>query len=249
MEVKYMKNVLRKVVIIIMAAALSMSFTACMRYLDRSNAEKVAKLLGQKYGIEFEVQSLRNRLASDKANTVTAYCYPKNNAKVIFEAVMNVERELVSDDYPVRLLEVAAKEKIEAEFSGKGIEATVAVSIACLPITENLLDANLTDIISAYPELSLTFTTVLCEPADARETYDAVVALLEELYSGNPNMSLGTTIWKYSNDAYSKCSNEMNSIPDISKTVLEQYKPISKVNIAIVNGEINTTYETFEDNF
>lgn len=249
MEVKYMKNVLRKVVIIIMAAALSMSFTACMRYLDRNNAEEVAKLLGQKYGIEFEVQSIGNRLASDKADTVTAYCYPKNNAKVIFEAVMNVERELVSDDYPVRLLEVAAKEKIEAEFSGKGIEATVAVSVARLPITENLLDANLTDIISANPELSLTFTTVLCESADARETYDAVVALLEELYSGNPNMSLGTMIWKYSNDAYSKCSNEMNSIPDISKTVLEQYKPISKVNIAIVNGEINTTYETFEDNF
>lgn len=244
-----MKNALRKVVLVIMAAALSMSFTACMKNLDSNNAEEVANLLGQKYGIEFEVKSIGNRLASDKADTVTAYCYPKNNEKVIFEAVMNVERELVSDDYPVRLLEIAAKEKIEAEFSKNSIEATVAVSIARLPSNEDLLDANLADIISENPELSLTFTTVLCDGADARETYDTVIALLEELYSGNPKMSLGTTIWKYSNDAYSKCSDEMNSIPDISKTVLEQYDPISRVNVALVEGEINTDYEKFENNF
>ena len=244
-----MKNALRKVVLVIMAAALSMSFTACMKNLDSNNAEEVANLLGQKYGIEFEVKSIGNRLASDKADTVTAYCYPKNNAKVIFEAVMNVERELVSDDYPVRLLEIAAKEKIEAEFSEKSIEATVAVSIARLLSNENLFDANLADIISENPELSLTFTTVLCDGADARKTYDTVIALLEELYSGNPKMSIGTTIWKYSNDAYSKCSDEMNSIPDISKTVLEQYDPISRVNVALVEGEINTDYEKFENNF
>ena len=244
-----MKNALRKVVLVIMAAALSMSFTACMKNLDSNNAEEVAKLLGKKYGIEFEVKSIGNRLASDKADTVTAYCYPKNNAKVIFEAVMNVERELVSDDYPVRLLEIAAKEKIEAEFSEKSIEATVAVSIARLLSNENLFDANLADIISENPELSLTFTTVLCDGADARKTYDTVIALLEELYSGNPKMSIGTTIWKYSNDAYSKCSDEMNSIPDISKTVLEQYDPISRVNVALVEGEINTDYEKFENNF
>lgn len=244
-----MKNALRKVVLVIMAAALSMSFTACMRNLDSNNAEEVAKLLGQKYGIEFEVKSIGNRLASDKADTVTAYCYPKNNEKVIFEAVMNVERELVSDDYPVRLLEIAAKEKIEAEFSDKGIEATVAVSIARLPSSENILDANLADIISKNPELSLTFTTVLCDGADARKTYDTVIALMEELYSGNPKMSLGTTIWKYSKDAYSSCSAEMNSIPDISKTALEQYEPISKVNVAIVEGKINTDYETFQNKF
>lgn len=244
-----MKSTLRKVALVIMAAALSVSFTACMKKLDSNNAEEVANLLGQKYGIEFEVKSIGNRLASDKADTVTAYCYPKNNKQVIFEAVMNVERELVSDDYPVRLLEIAAKEKIEAEFSEKGIEATVAVSIARLPSSENLLDANLADIISENPELSLTFTTVLCDGAEARKTYDTVIALLEELYSGNPKMSLGTTIWKYSNDAYSKCSDEMNSIPDISKTVLEQYDPVSRVNVALVEGEINTDYEKFENNF
>lgn len=244
-----MKSALRKVVLIIMAAALSMSFTACMRNLDSNNAEEVANLLGQKYGIEFGVKSIGNRLASDKADTVTAYCYPKNNEKVIFEAVMNVDRELVSDDYPVRLMEIEAKEKIEAKFSEIGMAATVSVSIARLPNSANLLDANLADVISENPELSLTFTTVLCDSADSQKTYDVVIALLNELYSGNPKMSIGTTIWKYSNDAYTKCSDEMNSIPDISKTVLEQYNPISKVNVVLVEGEINMDYEKFKNNF
>lgn len=244
-----MKKALRKVVLVIMAAALSISFTACMRNLDSNNAQEVTNLLNQKYGIEFEVKSIGNRLATDKADTVTAYCYPKDNEKVIFEAVINVDRELISDDYPIRLLEVAAKEKIEGKFSEKGINATVAVSIARLLGSDNLLGVNLSDIIAEYPELSLTFTTVLCDGADSRETYDTVVGLLEELYSGNPKMSIGTTIWKYSSDTYANCSDEMNSIPDISKTALEQYEPISKVNVAIVEGKINTDYETFQNKF
>lgn len=240
---------IRKIVLVIMTAALSMSFTACMRNLNNNNAQEVTNLLNQKYGIEFEVRSIGNRLASDKADTVTAYCYPKNNEKVIFEAIMNVEHETVSDDYPVRLLEVEAKEMIESEFSENGIKATVAVSIARLPEEKSLLGADFIDIIAEYPELSLTFTTVLCDGADTRETYDTIVALLNELYSGNPKMSLGTTIWKYSKDAYVDCFNELNSISYISKTVLEQYEPISKVNVAKVEGLINTNYEEFAEVF
>lgn len=244
-----MNTTFGKVVLVIMAAALSMNFIAFMRKLDTSNAQEVRDLLNQKYGMEFEVQSIGNRLASDKADRVTAFCYPKNNEKVIFKAIMNVRRELVSDDYPVRLLEVQAKEIIEKEFHEKGMKATVAVSLARLPDNEKLLGLDFRDVISDHPELSLTFSTVLCDGPGVRETYDTVVALLEGFYSGNPRMSLGTTIWKYSGNTYVDCSNEINSIPDISKTVLEQYGPISKVNIAIVGGIINTDYDKFKKEF
>lgn len=244
-----MIKILGKAVFVIMAAALSMSFIACMRHLNINNAQEIVNLLNQKYGIEFEVISIGNRLASDKADTVTAYCRPKNNVKVIFEAVMNVDRKLVSDDYPIRLLEVEVKEIIERRFSEYDIKATVDVSIARLPNEKNLLGVDFRDIISEYPNLSLTFTTVMCDGADSRKTYDTVVALLEEFYSGSPKMSIGTTIWKYSNDTYNACSNEMNRVPDISKTALEQYDPISKVNIALVQGKINTDYDKFEKSF
>ncbi len=244
-----MKKVFRKVVPIIMAAALSLSFTACMKNLDSNNAQEIIDLLNRKYGTEFDVKSIGNRLASDKADTVTAYCYPKNNEKVVFEAVMNVERELVSDDYPVRLLEVEAKEIIEKKFSEGGIKATVAVSIARISDEEKLIGSELDKLIAENPEMSLTFTTVLSEDADTRGTYDVIVALLEGFYSGNPRMSVGTTIWKFSNSTYIDCANEMNGIPDISKTVLEQYGPLSKANVAIVDGLLNTDYEEFEKKF
>ena len=140
-----MKNALRKVVLI-MVAALSMSFTACMRNLDTNNAEEVANLLGQKYGIEFGVKSIGNRLASDKADTVTAYCYPKNNEKVVFEAVMSIDRKLVSDNYLVRLLEKEAKEIIEKRFAENEIEATVLVSVSHLSSSATL-NADLASVI------------------------------------------------------------------------------------------------------
>lgn len=243
-----MKKVFRKVALI-MAAALSMSFSACMRTLDINNAQEISNLLNQKYGIEFVVKSIGNRLASDKADTVTAYCYPKNNETVIFEAVMNLKRELVFDDYPVRLLEVEAKNIIEKKFAEKDITATVDVSIARISASEKLIGAKLNDVIAENPNISLTFTTILCDGANARTTYDTVVTLLKEFYNGNPKMLLGTTVWKYSDNSYADCRDEINSIPHISNTVLEQYSPISKVNIAIVNGTPNTEYTDFETKF
>lgn len=232
-----------------MAAALSMSFTACIRNLDSNNAEEVANLLGQKYGIEFGVKSIGNRLASDKADTVTAYCYPKNNEKVIFEAVMNAEHKLVADDYLVRVLEVEAKEIIENKFTENGIKATALVSVFHLSSLVSLVDTELANVIRECPDLSLTFATVLCEDADREKTYSIIVALLVGFYSNNRKMLLGTTIWKYPEKVYNDCAKEINSLLHISKTVLEQYNPISKVNVAIVDGVLNKSFEEFAKEF
>lgn len=232
-----------------MAVALSMNFTACINKLNVDNAESIKKLLNQKYGIEFEVKSIGNRLADGELDTVKAYCYPKNNDKVIFDAVMNIKNELVFDDYLVRLLETEAKEVIESRMAEVGIKATVAVSVSHIDNELQSTDLNLKDIIAEHPELSLTFSTVLCENVNAEDLYNVVADILNGFYSGNPNMMLGTTIWKYTETACNKCSEDVNSVSRISKTLLEKYDPISQVNIAIVYGTINKSLEEFVSEF
>lgn len=243
-----MKKKFRKAVLIIMAA-LSVNFSACVKELNNSNAQEIVDLLNQKYGIEFEVKSIGNRLASNKMDTVTAYCYPTENEKILFKAVMNIQRELVEDNYPVRVFEITAGEFIEEKFKANGIEAVVAVSAARLSTDIELLGTDVEDVIERYPDMSLTFTTILRDDADSKKVYETVVGILEELYSGTPEMSLGTMIWKYSAADYEECEKEVLSTPDISNTVLEQHKPISKVNLAIVKGELNKNYDTFRSMF
>lgn len=235
----------RKVVLVVIAAAISMSFTACIRNPDSNNAEEITTLLEEKYGKEFGVKSIGNRLANDGADLLTAYCYPKDDEAIIFEAVMSVEKKLISDDYPVRIIEVETNKRIAQSFSQNGIKASANVSVSKLPEGADVLNMNLKQLISAYPKLSVTFTTIVCDGADARKVYDTVVSLLSDFYSGDSEMLLGTTIWKYDESSYDACLSEMSSIPNIGKTALEQHGPKSKVNIAMDEGQINTQYEVF----
>ncbi len=232
-----------------MAATISMNFVSCMRNLDKKNAEEITNLLKQKYGIEFVVKSIGNRNAGNMWSTVTAFCYPENNPKVIFEAVMNVDKELVSDEYPVRLLEIEAKDIIEKEFSENNITATVNVSISRVSDLPDILNMNLEQVIFASPKLGITFKTVVCEGADTKSMYETTAKLLKRFYNGNPEMIVGTTIWKYDKEAYEKCASELNSIPRIGNTALQKHGPLSTVNVAINTGEINIGFEDFSEKF
>ena len=239
----------RKVVLIIMAIVSSVSFTSCMRDLNLANAKEVADLLQAKYGIEFVVDSIGNRLASDRADTLTAYCHPKENEKVVFEAVMSVSRELISDNYPKRLLEIEAKDRIETEFSRYGINANVSVSLSKLTVQIDPETASLDQIIKDNPALSLTFSTVVCNYYDASKLYDVVVSILEGLYSEDPEMQLGTMVWNLSESAYQNCADEMNKRHSVDKTFFESFDPLGCATLAINNGLINVSKEEFYEAF
>lgn len=244
-----MIQILKRTAVLFMTATILFCFTSCFYGFDKNDARDIEKLLEQKYGIEFEVTSIGNRLTNPSSNTVTAYCHPKNNDKVIFEAVMSTNKELVSDDYRKCLLETEAKDIIEERFSKNGIEATVDVSISRLIISDDLSDKNLAQVITDCPTISLTFTTVISDKADLNSTYEVTKEILYEFYSGNTEMLLGTSIWRYDEKAYKQCTSEMNNIPTIAKTALEDYNPISNVNLAIRNGKINKNLEEFSKEF
>ncbi len=239
-----MKKIIRKVVLILMAAAM-MNFTACIRELDLNNAREVEKLLEEKYGMEFEVKSIGNRLASDGADTVTAYCSPKNNDKVQFTAKMHVSKTLVSDDYPVSLLEYQAKEIMEDLYEKNGITATVTVSVGKLADWNETGEVDVKQVIEEHPEMALSFITAVNETAEPKGLYDAAVTILKEFYSGNPKMLLGTTIWKMKEEDYISCAEEMNRRPNISKTFFEMKGALASVNVAMTEGGISKDYEEF----
>ena len=118
---------------LVIAMAALMNFTSCLRALNKTNAGDIERLLQEKYGIEFQVISIGNRLASPSMDTVTAYCSPKNNNRVVFEAKMNVASELVSDDFIERYIDVQAEEQLEKFFQNFGMETTVKVDIYPIP--------------------------------------------------------------------------------------------------------------------
>lgn len=240
---------MKKIIAIVTLLLMTLSFTACMQEVVKNDARAVEELLAEKYNTEFETIAITSRLKDFSDNMITAYCRPKDNERVVFEVVMSLDNKLVFDSYYRSLLEDSARGIIEERFLSRGINATADVAISRLSEDYDLSGKSLTQVISDCPDISLTFTTVLDNKASSDEVYSITKKLLTEFYSGDTKMLLGTTIWRYNKSDYEKCVSGMKNIPTVTKTYLEDNYPLSKVNLAFVNGELNKSLDDFSSSF
>lgn len=242
-----MKKIFKKLVLIIMASTLAVGLTSC----GNSHAQDAKKALKEKYGIEFTVTFVMDGMSSDStmAGKYRVYCHPKDDESVQFEAIMSKSGSLISDKYLCSLFAKEADDIINQYYAEKGIKATAESLITGVPQSAEICGKQLNQVISEYPTISLVFSTVVCEGVDPRFLYDSVVELLNSFYSGNPEMGLGTMIWKYDENSYEECVAEFDKYAFTNSTTLEQHNPISNISIAIRDGELATSYEEFIETY
>lgn len=241
-----MKNLIRKVVILVMAAALSSGFAGCVKSMLSDNEKVIKAHLQSTYDSEFEVVSVGNVLASSSMDTATAYCYPKNDPELLFEVKMKTDKSAFSDNYPIRRLEFEAKKDIEDAFAKQGITATVDVFINGYAKSIDPVNDDFDAILKQCAFQSLSFTTLMCEGADALQTYDAITAILNDFHGRNPQMALGSTLWKYDESNYAACAALLKSAPHLTLSQLQKYQPLADVNVALLDGAFNTDFAAFE---
>ena len=241
-----MKNILYKVGLIFMAISSIISISSCAKRIVEQNTSNIKFLLQEKYGCEFEIVSLGDRFSTDKANTVTAVCYPTGNRDLIFEAEMNTDNELVRDDYKESVVEAYIAEIIITEMENRGIPAAVKVHVAKISSLDKVIKKEeLDEFIAANDGISVTFHTAVSNVDAAQDAYAAITNALMSVYSKNTTMSIGTTVWNLEEASYKECCEKMSVNTTVSKTFFEDYKPIGSSNIAVVDGRINKTADMF----
>ena len=232
-----MKKRFRKVVLLIMVAAISTNFSSCIKNLNQSNASEVAILLREKYGEEFIVHSIGDRLASDGANVLTAYCSSKSKSNVIFEARMNSEKELVYDNYPIKILCDQARGLINNNLDKTKNNYYTTVSISKLIRDVDPSNADISKVIIENNGLLLTFDIYICECIEADSLYDEILSTFQYFYNLDKTISIGAKVWNLKGEHFTQCTNELSVAPDISETVLYKMNPIGNVNFALIDGE------------
>ena len=190
-----MKKRFRKVVLLIMVAAISTNFSSCIKNLNQSNASEVAILLREKYGEEFIVHSIGDRLASDGANVLTAYCSSKSKSNVIFEARMNSEKELVYDNYPIKILCDQARGLINNNLDKTKNNYYTTVSISKLIRDVDPSNADISKVIIENNGLLLTFDIYICECIEADSLYDEILSTFQYFYNLDKTISIGAKVW------------------------------------------------------
>ncbi len=234
----------------IIVMAVLMSLSSCLQAVNRADAGEIEKLLREKYGAEFEVISVGNRLASSGMDTVTAFCRPIDDSRVVFEVKMNDSHQIVSDSFVERVVEVQAEKELEDIFSKQGIRAAVYAHIFPVPENTDYRHADYFDIIRNTPGLSFTFKTVVCERTEDDTVYNAIAEILMSHYRLNDSLKCGTSAYHISAGQYDECVNKMRSCGTYPpKTLFEEYMPIGSDTVSVVDGEVNVELNDFQEHF
>ena len=119
-----MKTIIKRMSVIVMAFMVAANMAACIG-LDQIQARQVEQALEARYGEEFKVTRIGNRLGSGEPDTVEAYCHPVANPDIVFRARIDIDGNLLSEGYIGATLRNQMKEYLMQSFEADGMEVQI----------------------------------------------------------------------------------------------------------------------------
>ena len=119
-----MKTMIKRMSVIAMAFMVAANMAACIG-LDQIQARQVEQALEARYGEEFKVTRIGNRLGSGEPDTAEAYCHPVANPDIVFRARIDIDGNLLNNPYPSAALEYQMEEYLMQSFEADGMEVQI----------------------------------------------------------------------------------------------------------------------------
>ena len=119
-----MKKIIKRIGVIAMAFMVAANMAACIG-LDQIQARQVEQALEARYGEEFKVTRIGNRLGSGEPDTAEAYCHPVANPDIVFRARIDIDGNLLNDPYPSAVLKYQMEEYLMQSFEADGMEVQI----------------------------------------------------------------------------------------------------------------------------
>ena len=119
-----MKTMIKRMSVIAIAFMVAANMVGCIG-LDQIQARQVEQALEARYGEEFKVTRIGNRLGSGEPDTAEAYCHPVANPDIVFRARIDIDGNLLNNPYPSAVLEYQMKEYLMQSFEADGMEVQI----------------------------------------------------------------------------------------------------------------------------
>ena len=124
-----MKKIIKRMSVIAIAFMVAANMVGCIG-LDQIQARQVEQALEARYGEEFKVTRIGNRLGSGEPDTAEAYCHPVANPDIVFRARIDIDGNLLNDPYPSAVLEYQMEEYLMQSFEADGMEVQINGNLA-----------------------------------------------------------------------------------------------------------------------
>ena len=200
-----------------------------------SNVEisnSIIEKLNSKYNEEFCVKMLGNRYGTSTDDTVTAFCFPKNNEKLLFTATLNKEETILEDDYYLKKIAFDVQEDIKEKFKKYGYDSVVKNEIIGLnQLKENL---GVLEFINKYKNVNF-LAHIVCSKEISDEILKQIYAEIEKIYK---SIHLRTLIY-FIDENYFQDFNELsNKIPSVTDAIIKKYNVKDEKIIKIFEEKI-----------
>ena len=239
-----MKTMIKRMSIIVMAFMVAANMVGCIG-LDQIQARQVEQALEARYGEEFKVTRIRNRLGSGEPDTAEAYCHPVANPDIVFRARIDIDGNLLSEDYIGATLRNQMKEYLMQSFEADGMEVQIngnlAMGNAVGDFTE--IDVKAEDAVAQSVQYGICYSMDIAmkDTGNNEEMAEAIYHSAESVLDIDENINVLLGVYIIESDRYEECKELARQYDGLS---IQEYYDTGALRDAV--ERVNHDYKDIE---
>ena len=249
-----MKTMIKRMSVIAIAFMVAANMAACIG-LDQIQAKQVEQALEARYGEEFKVTRIGNRLGSGEPDTAEAYCHPVANPDIVFRARIDIDGNLLSEGYIGATLRNQMKEYLMQSFEADGMEVQIngyfTMGNAVGDYTE--IDVKAEDAMAQSAQYGVCYcmNIAMKDTGNNEEMAEAIYHSAESVLDIDENIRVFMLVYVIESDRYEECKEFAQQYEHVSS--LEYYdlgairEVVERVNDGYKDIEVVGVEKTAED--
>ena len=249
-----MKTMIKRMSVIAIAFMVAANMAACIG-LDQIQARQVEQALEARYGEEFKVTRIGNRLGSGEPDTAEAYCHPVANPDIVFRARIDIDGNLLSEGYIGATLRNQMKEYLMQSFEADGMEVQIngyfTMGNAVGDYTE--IDVKAEDAMAQSAQYGVCYcmNIAMKDTGNNEEMAEAIYHSAESVLNIDENIRVFMVAYVIESDRYDECKEFARQYDTISSQEYYNHGAIREVVEGVNDGfrdiEVVGVEKTAED--
>ena len=249
-----MKTMIKRMSVIVMAFMVAANMVGCIG-LDQIQARQVEQALEARYGEEFKVTRIGNRLGSGEPDTAEAYCHPVANPDIVFRARIDIDGNLLSEGYIGATLRNQMKEYLMQSFEADGMEVQIngyfTMGNAVGDYTE--IDVKAEDAMAQSAQYGVCYcmNIAMKDTGNNEEMAEAIYHSAESVLNIDENIRVFMVAYVIESDRYDECKEFARQYDTISSQEYYNHGAIREVVERVNDGfrdiEVVGVEKTAED--
>lgn len=197
--------------------------------IEKEIADKVLKILNDKYLCEFEVLKIGN-LSGDNFNNVTLICALKDNLNIVFEAQFDRKNEIITyDDFYIKNMCY----DLELDFK-KAFKTDIVIKTDLIGINKITEKYSIKEFIEKNNRCNF-LSIIVVNSFNIDKNYYKVYEKIKNKYN---NIYLKTIVYKINKNDFKEFKEKAKTLDTISLSMVENYLVENKYYIQIHNDEV-----------